>query len=340
MAEHNTPTFGPARPTVNEMRGIRYAELGDGGDGGAIDEIIVPGAEPEVPAEPAEPGEPAPYVEPNGDEPWFKHLENVPDIIKPDIVNAFREIDSQNNSRYDKVKAFEAIADLAEPDVLRQAHQFAEQLFAPIPLTASAEDKAQIAAWRNNFLDTYAAQLIEQGLREDQAAAAAKVAADAAAEEALGFETPEQKRIRELEQEIAAARADVGGLREFTQQQIEAQQYAAAVDGFKGEWDAVIEKNGQLSEKEFKIVALLAQEIGGDNPPAGTIIRAWNKFATEYGRMPDPNAATATTQVPVVAAGGAAGLPVPPEIDMRNRGNRRRVMMEALEQFQPQSAAE
>ena len=277
------------------------------------------------------------YVPPTGDEPWAQYLENVPEVLKPEMVTAFRSQASEADSRIAALTPYQSLADeQIDPEAARVAMQFAGMLYGqpdpndPVAVTQAKQAKLQ-------FFEQYKAVLEEGGvLTKAEVAAEMKAKEDelAAAQE---FETDEQKQLRELkaqQAELAEQQQQLLAQRNQEQQaQQESQQYQSLTSAYAEDWKTAIAQHGQLSKREFEVVTTFAKADQDDSP--GVIQRAYNRLLTQVGRLPDEAPKGPGQRPPALSAHGSQQVPTPPEIDMgfnnpEGRRNRRAAAIEAL----------
>lgn len=335
METETAPIFGPTAPTINDLRGIRYTDLGGdgGGAGGAIDQTPDPNLEQE----------PTEYQPPTGDEPWAKYLENVPDVLQPELVGAFRELSSAADQRIAALTPYEPLAAAGiDPQQAQIAVEFAAMLYGqvdPNDPVATQLSKQQ----RLNFHNQYTAILQEQGILST----AEKAAADKAEKERIDaereFETPEQKQLRELREQVAALEQQQQVVVQGTVEQQQQAQYRQLTEAYTKDWEAAILANGQVSKKEFETISMIANSDPDDSP--GVIQRAYKKMIDTYGRLPDTPVTPATPQPkpPVMQASGAQQIPAPQTPTTRfddpaGRGNRRNLALEAIAMLEQEGA--
>jgi hypothetical protein len=301
-----------------------------------------PTAPPAAPAEPVQQQEQPPveeppaYVPPTGDEPWAKYLENVPEVLQPEIVGAFREMSSSADTRIAALTPYQQLAEAGvDPAAAQLAVQFAEMLYGQVdpadPVAVHASKQRRL-----EFFNQYKGILEEAGVLSPAEQQAVIAEQQRLAAEQQAFETPEQKEIRELRERYDILAASQGQLTQLQLQQYEAQQTQQLTEAYKADWQQAITANGQVSKKEFELISLLAQNDPDDSP--GVIGRAYARMLADYGRLPDaaPAApAVATPRPPVLQPGGAAPVEVPTAQPMRfddptGRGNRQRAALEAI----------
>lgn len=293
--------------------------------------------------------EPAAYVPPKGDEPWFGYLENVPEVLKPDIVSAFREMSANADTRIAQLTPYEALATQGiDPEQALTAIQFAGMLFGDGIDTSNPVAVGLNQQQRVQFFEQYGELLKREGLLEEAADAEATAEALRQQQEALQFETPEQKAYRELGERLAAAEALAAQTAETQAQAFEKQTEAQLVETYKQEWQATITDAtlglGQVSTREFKLISQLAQADPNQGP--GVIRRAAETMLKDYGRIPDPVAATVPQAQPPVLTptSGGAQLPAPEAAatlrfdDPRGRSARRALALEAIGLITPEGA--
>lgn len=288
--------------------------------------------------------DPPPYEPPKGDEPWYGHLADVPEVLQPTIVGAFREFERNANARIEKLTPYEELVNAGiDPQTAVIAAEFAQMLYGePDPGNAIATQHQKEAQLR--FYQQYGDVLRQRGYLSDPTAAAAEAEAQRQQQLEREMETPEQRTIRELREkqdELLALQAQQG---EFITQQQQAQTQAVLTDAFKQEWQQVIAANGgPVSKREFAAVQMLANQ--DPDPSPGVIRRAYDKMLATFGHLPDPEAPGGDQPRPPVAAaaGAAAAIPVPGAPDLRfgtpeGRHNRRQVALEAMKQLEQEGA--
>lgn len=288
--------------------------------------------------EPVEPAEIEEYVPPTGDEPWARYLENVPDVLQPEIVGAFREQSAAADQRIGNLTRYQSLADSdVDPEAAQAAIEFATVLYGqvdPNDPVAVSTSKTQ----RLNFFNTYKGVLEEAGIlskaeiQEEEKRQQEAVAAE------REFETTEQTQLRELKERYEALEAQTTHLTQAQQQAQQSEQdsakYTELTTAYASDWKSAIEKHGQVSKREFEMINMIAKADENDAP--GVISRAYERMIRDFGRQEDLVApTTATPRPPVTGPGGGQQVPVPGGDDLRfdspeGRGNRRKVALEEL----------
>lgn len=297
-----------------------------------------------IAAEPIAPEEPPAYEPPKGDEPWYPVLADVPEILHPQVVSAFRAQEAAVNDRINKLTPYEQLANAGiDPSEAALAAEFAAMLYGePDPNNAVATQQQKEAQLR--FYQQYGEILRQRGFlaAPEQAAAAAEAERQQQLEREM--ETPEQRTLRELREQQQALLEQQQAIVAQQQSQQTAQLQSQLTEAFKQDWQQAITKNGQVSKREFGIISMLAQQDQDQSP--GVIQRAYDTMIQQYGRLPDPDPQQQNPQPrpPIAtAAGAAASIPVPAAVDMRigapeGRHNRRQAALEAMRQLEQEGA--